>query len=94
LRSDADVRRLPAEWRRLYAGFRCGLLNDGLVQDQTTSTIDDRFAADAVACANQGDMRAGWKLLRQYLAKVVRDLFVSRTRKIHPLPQLPIRVAD
>jgi hypothetical protein len=39
-------------------------------------------------------MRAGWKLLRQYLAKVVRDLFVSRTRKIHPLPQLPIRVAD
>ena len=94
LRSDAEVRRLPAEWRRLYAGYRCGLLNDALLQDAAPSTNDDRFAADVLACADQGDMRAAWKLLRPYLAMVLRDLVGTRTRKTNALPQLPIRVAD
>ncbi|NJD33519.1 MAG: hypothetical protein FIA96_01530 [Betaproteobacteria bacterium] len=67
------VRRLPPEWRDLYAEYRCGLLNEGLLQ-QAAANQEDQFASDALACASQDDPRATLKLLRRYLGLVLRDL--------------------
>ncbi len=73
-RSAHVVRQLPPEWRDLYHEYRCGLLNEGLLQGAATSP-EDQFASDALACAGQGDLRATLKLLRRYLGLLLRDIF-------------------
>jgi CTP:molybdopterin cytidylyltransferase MocA len=73
-RSAHVVRQLPPEWRDLYHEYRCGLLNEGLLQGAAT-TPEDQFASDALACAGQGDLRATLKLLRRYLGLLLRDIF-------------------
>ena len=72
-RSAYAVRQLPPEWRDLYGEYRCGLLNEGLLQQSATSP-EDQFASDALACASQGDLRATLKLLQRYLGLLLRDL--------------------
>jgi hypothetical protein len=83
------VRQLPPEWRDLYAEYRCGLLNDGLLQ-QAPASPEDQFASDALACASQGDLRTTLKLLRRYLGLLLRDFFspgpTGRTRSSATAP--------
>ena len=69
-----SVRQLPPEWRRLYGEYRCGLLNDALLQGMAASSRDDQFASDLLACAMQGELRPTWKLVRSYLGQVLREL--------------------
>jgi hypothetical protein len=72
-RSAHAVRQLPPEWRDLYDEYRCGLLNEGLLNAAAT-TPEDQFASDALACASQGDRRATLSMLRRYLGLLLRDL--------------------
>ena len=95
LRSHREVRRLPPEWRRLYALNRCGLLNESLLHDLAASDSDGQFAGDVLACAAQGDFRVTWKLLRTYLGRVLRDLRRSPpTPASNPIAAVPSGAAD
>lgn len=95
LRSLGAVRRLSPEWRRLYGEYRCGLLNEALLQNMAASSRDDQFASDVLACAGQGELRPTWKLLSSYLGQVLRELrgtCVARPK--HPIAAAPFGEAD
>lgn len=95
LRSHGEVRRLPAEWRRLYAANRCGLLNETLLQDMAAADPDQQFAGDALACATQGDLRSTLNLLALYLDRVLRDPRRPRPDPAsNPTAAMPFGAAD
>ncbi len=90
LRPLAKVRQLHAEWRALYAENRSGLINEGLLQYAEFSLEEMQFASDAMACASQTQPRQTRQLVRQYLARVLRELF---SLPLSPMKKSPDRSA-
>lgn len=95
LRSHGELRRLPPEWRRLYAANRCGLLNESLLHDVAAADPDQQFAGDALACAVQDTLRSTWQLLPPYLGRVLHGLRRPRpTPASSPTAAMPFGAAD
>jgi hypothetical protein len=72
IRSRTQVMQLHDNWRELYWGSKCGLLQETLVIGSEGMAQDARYAADALA-ANCRSQRATLKLVRRYLVRVYMD---------------------
>lgn len=75
LRSLQEVRALPPEWQRVYAGSCSGLLNEALLNGAGGCNTEEHFASDALSTNLQGGSAATLGFLRRYLTFVLQDLF-------------------